>query len=281
MAPPHPKIPPSALPTREAFDAWNTSSTGHQHAENRLSSSTSWRASRMKKLHSQFASGHMGGGGKRISDTVGAGSKDFGRDGRTETGWENSVRGWRGREGLRGIPDIGEWLNGKGKGTMGPGRARKRRADEEHEAICKLARRDEDDHIPPSGQRRPSPTPASPDLSEDEETPSRTNDDETTTTTTTTTPASASRTPIFASLTMYINGSTYPLVSDHRLKYLLTSHGASVALGLGRRTVTHVIIGKPNGGSGVGAGGGLAGSKIEKEIRRVGGKGVKFVGVEW
>ena len=30
-----------------------------------------------------------------------------------------------------------------------------------------------------------------------------------------------------------------------------------------------------------GAGGGLAGSKIQKEIARVGGKGVKFVSAEW
>jgi len=40
-------------------------------------------------------------------------------------------------------------------------------------------------------------------------------------------------------------------------------------------------LGKPSGSSGSGAGGGLSGTKIEKEIRRVGGCGVKYVGVEW
>lgn len=87
---------------------------------------------------------------------------------------------------------------------------------------------------------------------------------------------------IFASLTFYINGSTAPLVSDHRLKYLIVEHGGSISVGLGRRTVTHVILGQANRGGGKGgAGGGLAGGKIEKEIRRVGGCGVKYVGVEW
>ena len=88
---------------------------------------------------------------------------------------------------------------------------------------------------------------------------------------------------IFAGLTIYINGSTFPLISDHKLKHLLASHGANISLALGRRSVTHVILGKPNGarGGGGGAGGGLSGSKLQKEVQRVGGKGIKFVGVEW
>jgi len=47
--------------------------------------------------------------------------------------------------------------------------------------------------------------------------------------------------------------------------------------------VTHVILGNPNGQAGRtgGAGGGLASSKIQKEIANVRGKGVKFVSVEW
>ncbi len=85
---------------------------------------------------------------------------------------------------------------------------------------------------------------------------------------------------IFAGLTIYINGSTFPLISDHKLKHLLASHGANISLALGRRTVTHVILGKPNGERG-GAGGGLSGSKLQKEVQRVGGKGIRFVGVEW
>lgn len=86
---------------------------------------------------------------------------------------------------------------------------------------------------------------------------------------------------IFAGLTVYINGSTAPTISDHKLKQLLASHGANISIALGRRSVTHVILGRPNDARGGGAGGGLAGSKIQKEISRVRGKGVKFVGVEW
>ncbi len=86
---------------------------------------------------------------------------------------------------------------------------------------------------------------------------------------------------IFSGLCIYINGSTAPAIGDHRLKHLLAEHGAHISIALGRRSVTHVIVGKPNDGRGGGAGGGLAGSKIQKEIQRVRGKGVKFVRVEW
>ncbi len=86
---------------------------------------------------------------------------------------------------------------------------------------------------------------------------------------------------IFDGLVIYINGSTHPLISDHKLKHVLAENGARMSLQLGRRQVTHVILGKPSGSSGSGAGGGLSVTKIEKEIRRVGGCGVKYVGVEW
>ncbi|KAG0651897.1 hypothetical protein D0Z07_1112 [Hyphodiscus hymeniophilus] len=90
---------------------------------------------------------------------------------------------------------------------------------------------------------------------------------------------------VFDGLVIYINGSTYPLIGDHKLKHLLAENGARMSLHLGRRQVTHVILGRPSGGqsagAGAGAGGGLSGTKIEKEIRRVGGCGVKYVGVEW
>ena len=86
---------------------------------------------------------------------------------------------------------------------------------------------------------------------------------------------------VFDGLAIYINGSTYPLIGDHKLKHLLAENGAKLSLHLGRRQVTHIILGKPTGTQGAGAGGGLAGGKIEKEIRRSGGSGVKYVGVEW
>lgn len=86
---------------------------------------------------------------------------------------------------------------------------------------------------------------------------------------------------IFAGCVIYVNGSTYPLVSDHKLKQLLSENGAQMSLHLGRRRVTHVILGRPAGGAVKGAGGGLAGGKMEREIRRIGGCGVRFVDVEW
>lgn len=96
-----------------------------------------------------------------------------------------------------------------------------------------------------------------------------------------TSPAPSRKRKIFHGLQMYINGSTAPLVSDHRLKQLLVQHGAGVCISLARRTVTHVILGTPNSGGGGGAGGGLAARKMQKEISRVRGCGVKYVGVEW
>jgi hypothetical protein len=85
---------------------------------------------------------------------------------------------------------------------------------------------------------------------------------------------------VFFGLCFYINGSTGPLVSDHKLKHLLAENGARVAVHLSRRNVTHVILGKP-GTRGSGAGGSLAASKIQKEIQRGGASSVKYIGVEW
>lgn len=85
---------------------------------------------------------------------------------------------------------------------------------------------------------------------------------------------------IFDGLVVYVNGSTYPLVSDHRLKHLLVEHGATMSLHLARRSVTHVILARPAAASRPG-GGGLAGGKLDREIRRTAGCGVKYVDVEW
>ncbi|CAH0053067.1 unnamed protein product [Clonostachys solani] len=82
--------------------------------------------------------------------------------------------------------------------------------------------------------------------------------------------------PIFEGLVVFVNGSTFPLVSDHALKQMLTKNGAQMSMHVARRRVTHVIIGKPARG-----GGGLAGGKFEKEIKKIGGCGIKFVGPEW
>ena len=223
MAPPHPDVLPAANPSRKILDPWNSSSTGHQRAENRLAGSTSWRASRTTKLAHQFKAG--AGGGKRLYDTVGAGSKDFGIDGRKENGgWEKGAPGLR----EQGWQDVRALL-----------------ADKSSNSPAKEAQQKE-----LRGQKL-------------EEEPDCTDGKQ-----------------IFRDLCVYINGSTAPMVSDHKLKQLLAQNGARVSIALGRRTVTHVILGTPNGATG-GAGGGLAAGKLQKEIKRIRGCGVKYVGVDW
>lgn len=61
-----PRILPAPLPTKKPFDPFNSSSTGHQRAENRLAGSTSWRSVRTSKLQRQFADGTGRGGVDRV-----------------------------------------------------------------------------------------------------------------------------------------------------------------------------------------------------------------------
>ena len=189
-------------------------------------------------------------------DTVGAGSKEFGLDGRKENGgWdERTVAGARAARRDLGDGDLGLWLGGVKKSGVGTVGGKKGMEQEDEEAICRLGRNGKesllDQEVADTGitnQRL----------------------------------STNNKAPLFANLTIYINGSTAPMVSDHKLKFLLSEHGARMSIALGRRSVTHVILGVPNSGVGKGAGGGLAGGKIEKELRKVGGKGVKFVSVEW
>jgi hypothetical protein len=79
---------------------------------------------------------------------------------------------------------------------------------------------------------------------------------------------------------IYINGTTLPKISDHKLKHLLVAHGANIASFMARKGVTHIIAAQP-GTTGSGAGGGLAARKLHTEISRAGWKGIKVVGVEW
>jgi hypothetical protein len=105
-ATPQQGLPSKAAPAaRTFFDPWNSSSTGHQRAENRLSGSTSWRVSRSLKLSAQYKGG-LAGGEKRVADTVGAGSTAFGKDGRKPNGgWEKGAKGLR-TGGQKSLADI-------------------------------------------------------------------------------------------------------------------------------------------------------------------------------
>lgn len=226
---PHNKSTTAAAPPRRTFfDPWNSSSTGHQRAENRLSGSTSWRASRNLKLGEQYRGGLSGG--KRVADTVGAGSTELVKDGRRE----NDQSG-----GQKSLAEV--WAASRAGKKTCQDKEPSTYTNQDHE--CDQAP-DSDVH---SGLLESS--------------------------------AQLPEKHIFSGLCFYINGSTAPLVSDHRLKHFLVLHGARHSIALGRRTVTHVILGtsSTNGG----AGGGLAATKLQKEIARTGGKAVKFITAEW
>lgn len=251
---PHPSSKPdqaaaanTAPPARHTFfDPWNSSSTGHQRADNRLSGSTSWRVSRNLKLGEQYKAGLDGG--RRVADTVGAGSAGFGNDGRKENGaWQHGAKGLR-TGGQKSLVEV--WAASKA-GKTKPSIKENKAAEAQDVQSTQTDQgqlHGQDSNLGlQSGQDEP--------------------------------PARPAEKQIFAGLCFYINGSTAPLVSDHKLKHFLAIHGAAHSIALGRRTVTHVILGTSNTRGG--AGGGLAATKIHKEIARTGGKTVKFVTAEW
>lgn len=92
---------------------------------------------------------------------------------------------------------------------------------------------------------------------------------------------------IFTHLTFYINGSTYPTISDHKLKHLLADEGGNISLYLARKSVTHVILGAATATTSSGgrkSGGLLSAGKMQNEVlsKTSGfGKGIKYVNVEW
>lgn len=234
-------MPPPPQPRySRTYDPWNSVSTGHQIGDG--SGPQGWRESRTLKMNSQFSAGNSGG--RRIQDVVGFGSEDY-----------------------------GEKL-----GVFIPKEVRARAKNSVLDMLQKPGT------MKATTTRLSSPPLAGPDPSDSRQVVHQDNGE----TATSKHPSPADHAPrldapprkIFDGLVIYVNGSTYPLVSDHKLKHLLSENGARMALHLGRRQVTHVILGKPSGPSG-GAGGGLAGGKLDREIRRVGGCGIKFVGVEW
>jgi hypothetical protein len=278
MPPYHPKHPPPPQPTRILFDPFNSSSTGHQRDANRLSGSTSWRDSRSYKLSHQFKDTSGRGGNQHLSDLVGAGSKDFGKDGRKENGdWEKDApglreQGWQdirrlmsgGRKRSRDGSIVGERVEKRPKSSDGGEMTRGRTLETSMSDPTPLSVRtktpnddDDDDEPPPSYQAQQT----SPDIADDQ--PQLLSEDK-------------PPPQIFRGLCMYLNGSTMPAISDHKLKHLFAQHGGSTSIALGRRTVTHVILGDTSSG-----GGGLSGRKIQKEVSLVRGKSVKYVSVQW
>jgi hypothetical protein len=219
------------------FDPWNSSSTGHQRAENRLAGSTSWRLSRNLKLGDQFRTGlHSSSSSSNNNSANPAGLRSGGQ---------------------KSLADL--W------GT--------RKLTNE----CEKPSEDKDDnghvhaqgmpvsllpmHVP-EADMHPGTQPDAHSQTTDCEDASTSLDKQ-----------------LFAGLCFYLNGSTAPLVSDHKLKQILATHGATHSITLGRRTVTHVVLGTVNARGG--AGGSLAATKIQKEITKTGGKAVKFITADW
>ncbi|KAJ5368832.1 uncharacterized protein N7496_008592, partial [Penicillium cataractarum] len=308
-----PASPPEIPPTHQKpdpkshriFDPWNSSSTGHQCADNPYSGTTSWRDTRSAKLKQQFR------GEDCSRDTAGAlDDSDFSAKafdgtcgsvspvaesygGRTRAGewrWVSEEEAKRAQLGVRDI----RCFMGVGKRKAGDEDLMQSQAGKKARTVL------ERKSIPSTMILTPAstPTPATVTVPRTSTT-STSASTPTSTTQTLSTPKSESDTDnsrqrstatpsttkpssstLFTGTTIYINGSTLPQISDHKLKSLLASHGATIAIGMARRTVTHVIIGQPCT-KGQGAGGGLAAGKLQGEIERGGWKGVKVVGVDW
>lgn len=253
------------------FDPWNAVSLGHQRSE--TSGPLGWRESRAAKLGGQFRAGYRGGGGERVSDTVGRGSNNF-----DETLGAVVTKETRARAAC----SVVDMLRGSGpvKDNRAAVAARSTAISTGYPILQSRPKPVISENKPPDADLSSSSTYIShlkPATKEEAPFVKREEKDK------------ADKQPnggIFAGLVIYVNGSTHPLISDHKLKHVLAENGARMAIHLGRRQVTHVILGRqsaasvPNKGASK-AGGALAAGKIEREVRRVGGCGVKFVGVEW
>ncbi|PLB47053.1 hypothetical protein P170DRAFT_511705 [Aspergillus steynii IBT 23096] len=275
-------MPPSShqsiTPTNHLrFDPWTTSSTGHQVADS--AQGTAYRTLRQEKLARQFGEG-------RGDCTVARGA-----GGKLERGmWVEGASGsGSARSGQRDI-----------RGMFGVGKASSSSSSSSSASVSKgLSSKEE---MKDGLEESSSIITSTNDYNNTNDTNDNTSAIHLQNHTTTAAAAAAAATPstipstlqpqpqpqhpqIFTTLTIYINAASHPCVSDHKLKHLLTLHGATVFLSLSRR-VTHVIVGRPNTrpsskGAGTGAGGGLAGGKLQREIARGGCRGWKVVFVEW
>ncbi|KAL4867714.1 hypothetical protein BDV12DRAFT_197994 [Aspergillus spectabilis] len=286
------KKPTPTLTNHRTFDPWNTSSTGHQVSDS--NPGTTWQRTREAKLAQQFRTGDCA-----INSFVYDSGKRVYERGEWEWDWGGDARGGRGGDGRSGkggggpggngigtgggskqsdirfmmragkggggVSEIGG-VKGMAKGVGGPSQASisaSTQASTSNEPATAITSASElilnqapgaiGSPMPSSTNIPPKPTPN---------------------------PPTGTESTILRNTTIYINGKTTPLISDHKLKQLLVAHGATLALGLSRR-VTHIIIGKPNAGPGCGAGGVLAAGKIQKEVKRGGWRGIRIVGVEW
>ncbi|KAE8348617.1 hypothetical protein BDV28DRAFT_164252 [Aspergillus coremiiformis] len=222
------------------FDPWNSSSTGHQRAES--STGTAWRRTREEKLIRQFQS---------ASGDCRESNKD---EQKGEWVWSHPNPGASNDARQR---DIRSMMR---VGKRSRSRSRSRSSTDTSNVDLNKG----------SSERKLK-------ISK----PSRSTDTADELSLSSLSPEMKKRSSrIFHGITVYVDSTYHPDVSDHYLKQLLTTHGAAISLSPSRK-VSHVIVGKPNSGPGKGMGGGLAASKLQKEISRGGWKGFKVVFVEW
>lgn len=253
------------LRNQHIFDPWNNSSTGHQRAENPYSRTTEWRDTRREKLARQFQSIQPparvdAGGSYKVGNEDGGEGKKKG-----EWTWISAQEATRNE---LSVADIRRYMGvSKAQPQQPPSKPSqpKPESDQQRQPTMKEKLAFEPTTIPSHNTSKPAEE-------ADQHTDCSRNQE---------------GKGIFTSLTFYINGSTYPTISDHKLKRLLADEGGNISLYLARKSVTHVILGAAAAGAnGVGrkTGGLLSAGKMQKEIlsKTSGfGKGVKYVNVEW
>ncbi|KAJ5802294.1 uncharacterized protein N7503_004744 [Penicillium pulvis] len=272
------KRPPSPQNCKR-FDAWNSSSTGHQRHKAGYAGTATWRDTRSLKLERQFRSGDClreedsvpSSRSRAFDGTCGSPTDDQNNDqeneheadrkknssfnGHGEWRWVNDAEAKRSQLGVRDIRSfMGVGKRKSGDDTLRP-------IDKKQKVTSHAPLKDTENRAESKPIMKISPT-LRPSNAE---------------------PVSA-KPNLFVGTTMFINGSTLPSISDHKLKRLLVDHGAQISIHMARKTVSHVIIGQPNAifnEATLGAGGGLSARKLQQEIARGGWKGVRIVGVEW
>ncbi|KAG5921085.1 hypothetical protein E4U61_007159 [Claviceps capensis] len=241
-----PPLPKPVSSRRAPFDPWNSSSAGHQRAETRPG--IGWRDTRRRKLDVQF-----GGRSSSAQEAQEAQEEDDAWGGISLPPRRSVVDMLR-RPGLMKA----DGKDSRNSGKHGDAESRELVQQDPESMGLRLG-----DGIVPEGGPEAE---AKVDIKGEEVNAASS--------LTMSSSSSPLKRGIFAGTSIYINGSTFPHISDHKLKHLITQHGGSMSLHLGRRTVTHVVLGTSGRG-------GLAGGKMDKEVRRMRGCGVYFVGVEW
>lgn len=239
----------STRPTRDTYDVWSSSSTGHQQSDGSSSQVAAYMRQRAEKLGQQFGSAPNEQNNRAATSNQSSNSRDG-----------NDIRNFFGGVRKQSKTPLQKPFVKKDSGitlrdseTVVTSTAR----DRKRESVALASKINQQDAIPTENIEKAESKEASQTVTK-------------------------SNPKIFDHLTVYINGSTYQTVSDHKLKNLLVSNGATLAFSLARRSVTHVILGKPSSsGSRSGAGGGLAAGKFRDEVRRAGSKGVKYISAEW